>query len=102
MPDGQFFIDNELRISCADAVELVTEFLDGAIGEGDEVEFRAHLDACEGCRVYLDQIDRTIRLASRTRATDVAVSPANFEELVAEIERRRTAPGSEPSAGPEL
>lgn len=88
MPEDQFFIDNELRISCADAIELVTDYLDHALSESDQQEFLAHLEACEGCRVYLDQIDRTIRIASQTRARDVPVTPANFDRLVAEIERR--------------
>ena len=29
--DDKFFVDNELRITCADAVELMTEFLEDAL-----------------------------------------------------------------------
>ena len=88
MPEDQFFINNELRITCADAIELVTDFLDDALGDADLREFTAHLDACEGCRVYLNQIDRTIRIASTTRDQAVPVTPANFDQLLAEVERR--------------
>ncbi|WP_436792867.1 zf-HC2 domain-containing protein [Actinospongicola halichondriae] len=87
MPEDQFFIDNELRLSCADAVELVTDHLDDALNERDRREFLAHLESCEGCRVYLDQITQTVRITSKSRA-DVTAQPENFAELLAEVERR--------------
>ena len=46
--DDKFFVDNELRITCADAVELVTDFLDEALSADDRANFETHLSLCEG------------------------------------------------------
>ncbi|MBX0326217.1 zf-HC2 domain-containing protein [Oscillochloris sp. ZM17-4] len=53
----------ELR--CQDLVELVTLHLEGGLGDRDRARFAAHLDACEGCRAYLDQMRRTIWLTGQ-------------------------------------
>ncbi|MDI9889452.1 zf-HC2 domain-containing protein [Streptomyces sp. HNM0645] len=47
-------------MNCNDFVELVTEFLDGALSEGDERRFIEHLAECYGCENYLDQFRQTI------------------------------------------
>jgi anti-sigma factor RsiW len=45
---------------CVELVELVTDYLEGALGAGDRRRFEAHLGQCEGCRAYVDQLRRTI------------------------------------------
>jgi anti-sigma factor RsiW len=47
-------------VNCNDFVELVTEFLDGALSEEDERRFIEHLAECSGCENYLDQFRQTI------------------------------------------
>lgn len=84
-----FFIDNPLRLSCADAVELVTTHLDGALEPGDAERLQAHLAGCEACAVYVDQIQLTVRLVSETREDTIDVPAADLEALVAAYERRR-------------
>lgn len=86
--DDQGFISNELRISCADAIELMTDFLDDALSRQDLENFEEHLVRCEGCRVFLDQLRRTITLAAESRDTTVQLSPAGFDQLVAAISRQ--------------
>jgi predicted anti-sigma-YlaC factor YlaD len=83
MTDDRTFVQNELRISCADAIELVTDFLDDALSHDDLTNFEAHLSLCEGCRVYVDQLRRTITIVAESRDTAVQLAPANFDELVA-------------------
>jgi len=83
MTDDWTFVDNELRISCADAIELVTDFLDDALSRDDLTNFEAHLSLCEGCRVYVDQLRRTITIIAESRDTAVELTPANFDQLVA-------------------
>lgn len=56
------FIRNQLRITCADALELMTEFLDRALSTADQDRFRAHLDGCEACAAYLDQLRLTVEI----------------------------------------
>jgi anti-sigma factor RsiW len=50
----------ELR--CKELVELVTDYLEGALTPPDRERFEEHLAACAGCTRYLAQIRETIRL----------------------------------------
>ena len=47
---------------CQQAVELVTDYLEGALSRRDRRRFEAHLRACPNCTAYLEQIRMTIRL----------------------------------------
>ncbi|HSA51959.1 MAG TPA: zf-HC2 domain-containing protein [Yinghuangia sp.] len=47
-------------MNCDEFVELVTDFLEGALSEEDEQRFVGHLAECSKCEVYLDQFRRTI------------------------------------------
>ena len=87
MTDNPEFVENPLQISCADAIELMTDFLDDALSSKDLADFQTHLTQCEGCRVYLDQLRQTITLTAVTRDDSVQISPPNFEELVAVFSR---------------
>jgi anti-sigma factor RsiW len=67
------------EITCKQLVELVTEYLEGALPPSERGRFEAHLDGCEGCRVYLDQMRETIAATgSLGRET---LSDEAFEEL---------------------
>jgi predicted anti-sigma-YlaC factor YlaD len=82
MAEDWAFIANDLRITCADAIELVTDFLDDALSRDDLANFEAHLSLCEGCRAYLDQVRRTITITTESRDHTVELTPANFDQLV--------------------
>lgn len=47
-------------MTCAEFVELVTAFLDGALDPETEQRFIEHLALCPGCDTYLEQFRRTI------------------------------------------
>jgi anti-sigma factor RsiW len=47
-------------MDCDEFVELVTAYLDGALGPDDERRVVEHLDLCDGCSTYLDQIRTTV------------------------------------------
>ena len=49
-------------IVCQQAVELVTDYLEGALSRRDRRRFEAHLRACPNCTAYLEQIRITIAL----------------------------------------
>jgi predicted anti-sigma-YlaC factor YlaD len=49
-------------VICQELVELATEYLEGVLDDRDLRLVEAHLDACDGCRAYLDQLRATIRL----------------------------------------
>jgi hypothetical protein len=92
--DDRFFVDNELRITCADAVELVTEYLDDALTDSDLDNFQTHLSLCEGCQAFLDQINKTITLSSHVGSTTVDILPANFDELLTALEAQSDGSGN--------
>jgi anti-sigma factor RsiW len=50
-------------LSCQELVELVTDYLDGALCHEDVARFEAHLAVCPGCETYLAQVEATITLA---------------------------------------
>ncbi len=85
------FIQNDLRIRCSDAIELVTDYLDDALNDADLDDFRTHLGLCEGCQVFLDQVRKTVRLVSDTADTTVDVMPANFDELLSALQEKGAA-----------
>jgi anti-sigma factor RsiW len=50
-------------LSCREFVELVTLYLDDALSTEDRARFQWHLDRCEGCAVYVEQIRLTAELS---------------------------------------
>jgi anti-sigma factor RsiW len=54
-------------LSCAHLVELVTDYLEGALNHRDRLRFEAHLEECPHCVAYLDQIRKTVVAAGRLR-----------------------------------
>lgn len=59
-------------ISCRELVELVTAYLDGALSLEDRMRFESHIENCDGCTAYLEQIRQTIALTGRLREGDIA------------------------------
>jgi anti-sigma factor RsiW len=47
-------------MTCAELVELVTAFLEGALDPDTERRFIEHLAVCDGCETYVDQMRRTV------------------------------------------
>jgi anti-sigma factor RsiW len=58
-------------IVCQQAVELVTDYLEGALSRRDRRRFEAHLRACPNCSAYLQHIRLTIRLAGAVEPGDL-------------------------------
>lgn len=48
------------KLVCRQAVELVTDYLDGALSRADRARFEVHIADCPSCRTYLEQIRMTI------------------------------------------
>ena len=57
-------------LTCRELVELVTEYLDGALSPSERERFEAHLALCEGCELYVDQIRTTVELVGESRALE--------------------------------
>jgi len=46
-------------LECIDLVELVTDYLEGALDQERREMVEAHLRTCDGCKVYLKQMRET-------------------------------------------
>jgi anti-sigma factor RsiW len=69
------------QLSCQELVELVTEYLEGALPEPDRARLEDHISGCDGCRDYIEQMRTTIALTAGVR--HVELSPAAEEALLA-------------------
>ena len=77
-------------IRCAEAIELVTLHLDGALDARDRGLFERHVDGCTGCTRYVAQIRQTIALTGRVlEHTNVAGHTRHDELRSAFVARRR-------------
>ena len=64
--------------TCQEVVELVSEYLEGALTPEHRTAFELHLNYCDGCFVFLEQV--------RTTAAMARVSPV--ERIPDEIKTR--------------
>ena len=72
---------SQAGLTCQELVELVTDYLEGAMSEEERARFEEHLSACSGCQHYLDQMRRTIQMLGRLREEDL--SPQMGNDLLA-------------------
>jgi anti-sigma factor RsiW len=68
-------------LSCQELVELVTDYLEGALEPADLRRFEQHIQGCGNCTTYLAQMRETIRVTGSL--TPDGVSPAAERELLA-------------------
>ena len=68
------------ELTCQELVELVTDYLEGALSCDDQHRFEAHLEGCDGCRAYLEQTRTTILAVHGV--TEADLDPAMRERLM--------------------
>jgi anti-sigma factor RsiW len=56
---------------CRDLVELVTEYLEGALDDDRRAAVEAHLADCDGCTTYLEQMRTSILVTGRLREDQI-------------------------------
>ena len=62
-------------LTCAELVELVTDYLEDALDPATRQRFVEHLALCRGCEDYLDQVRATITAAGRVTPADLDPVP---------------------------
>ncbi len=65
------------QLSCRELVELVTDYLEGALAleERERFERHVHAENCSGCAEYLRQMRTTVELTGRLRPADLSREP---------------------------
>lgn len=58
-------------MACVEFVEVVTDYLEGAMSPEQAGRLEAHIADCHGCTEYLRQMRETRRLVGRLTAADI-------------------------------
>jgi anti-sigma factor RsiW len=53
---------SDRALTCHEVIEIITDYLDGALSADDRRRVEEHLAICDGCTTYLEQMRETIRL----------------------------------------
>jgi anti-sigma factor RsiW len=69
------------HVSCQDVVELVTDYVEGALAAEESSLFEQHLNFCDGCVTYVDQMRATVSVVGMVRVDDVP--PQTRDRLLA-------------------
>jgi anti-sigma factor RsiW len=72
-------------LDCNQLVELVTDYLEGALDEEAERRVADHLAGCDGCTTYVQQIRRTITTLGSSRPADAELSDEARDALLAAL-----------------
>ena len=82
----------ERDMVCVEFVEVVTDYLEGAMADRERERLEAHLRACPHCTRYLEQLRVTIRLTGRLTTDDVdALAPEARADLLAAFRSYRAS-----------
>ena len=73
---------------CQEAVELVTNYIEGSLSGARRRRFEAHLVACLACTEYLEQMRVTIELTGRPVSEEL--NPGIREDLISLYRRWRS------------
>lgn len=63
------------RVICHRLVQLLTDYLDGALGGASVVDLEAHLAVCPECRLFVRQL-RSVATTAQRLAVALALPPA--------------------------
>ena len=62
-------------VTCQQLVEIVSDYLEGALSEVELTELEQHLEICEGCEIYVEQVRATITVLRTLKGPDEQVEP---------------------------
>ncbi|CAO5183285.1 putative transmembrane anti-sigma factor [Frankia sp. AiPs1] len=75
-------------IDCNELVEIVTDYLEGTLDADIHRRVTEHLDQCDGCDAYVEQMRETVRLAGTLRQDELR--PEMRDRLLAAFRGWRT------------
>ncbi len=81
-------------VACRQVVELVSDYIEGALPRRERLRLESHFAGCEHCTEYLAQMRETIRLTGTLVVEDL--TPRMREDLLG-VYRRWLAEGEHPA-----
>ena len=66
-PTGEY----EHGYTCKEVVELATDYADGAMTPPQMTQFEMHLNFCDGCFTFVEQIRTTAAVAGRLSEEEI-------------------------------
>lgn len=70
------------EMPCRELVEVITDYLEGALSPDDRRRFEEHLEVCSACKLYVEQFEVVIRTVGRITSED-QLDPELRDGLVA-------------------
>ena len=68
-------------LTCKELTEVLTDYLEGVMPLADRERFEAHLEICDGCATYVDQMRQVIATVHELRPDEVeATAPDDLLE----------------------
>ncbi len=64
------------HLTCKEFVEVLTEYLEGALEPDERADVERHIVICRGCSNYVEQMRSTIDLLGRIAAEQPGDAPA--------------------------
>ena len=59
-------------MTCQELVERVTDYLEGRLAPLEVEQLKAHLQHCDGCTEYIEQMRATIKVTAAVRRLEAA------------------------------
>jgi anti-sigma factor RsiW len=78
------------ELACIDVVEIVTDYLEGALPPDDARRLERHLETCPGCTDYLEQMSAVA--GSLGRLTEASLPAGARDALIAAFDDLRRSP----------
>jgi anti-sigma factor RsiW len=70
------------HLSCQEVVELITDYLEGALSPDTASLFEEHLNFCDGCEAYLDQMRATIAAVGQLHVAEQEMPADTRDKLL--------------------
>ncbi len=83
--------EGQAMVICRDIGALATDYMEGQLGLRRRLAIRLHLAICSGCRGFMQQMRRTVRLVGSLPAA--RPTPETEARLLATLDRRPAPPG---------
>ena len=84
---------SERGLTCHEVIDILTEYLEGALPAEERRRVEEHLAGCDGCTAYLETMRETVRVTGMLTEEQI---PVEQKEQLLEAFRDWTRPETSP------